>query len=99
MMFNAPRPLSLRAVLPDEVFVLQLRLRGILASDCSTNIFVTSKANSHARSRSPGEMGGIFDRELDSIYLGGGTPSVLAPDQLAALFRSVRQNFTVLPRC
>ena len=35
------------------------------------------------------EMGGIFERELDSIYLGGGTPSVLAPDQLAALFRAV----------
>jgi oxygen-independent coproporphyrinogen-3 oxidase len=43
------------------------------------------------------EMGGTFDRELDSIYLGGGTPSVLGPDQLAALFGSVRQNFTVLP--
>jgi oxygen-independent coproporphyrinogen-3 oxidase len=43
------------------------------------------------------EMGSILDRELDSIYLGGGTPSVLAPDQLAALFRSVRQNFSVLP--
>jgi oxygen-independent coproporphyrinogen III oxidase len=44
-----------------------------------------------------GEMGGVLDRELDSIYLGGGTPSVLAPDQLATLFQSVRQNFTVLP--
>jgi len=42
------------------------------------------------------EMGGIFERDLDSIYLGGGTPSVLAPDQLASLFRGVRQNFTVL---
>ena len=43
------------------------------------------------------EMGGHFDRQLDSIYLGGGTPSVLAPDQLATLFRSVRKNFEVLP--
>lgn len=43
------------------------------------------------------EMGGVFDRELDSIYLGGGTPSVLAPDQLSAIFRAVRQNFTVQP--
>src|SRR6185295_18530336 len=41
------------------------------------------------------EMGGHFDRHLDSIYLGGGTPSVLAPDQLATLFRSVRKNFEV----
>jgi putative oxygen-independent coproporphyrinogen III oxidase len=43
------------------------------------------------------EMGGQFEREVDSVYLGGGTPSVLAPDQLAALFRSIRQNFEVLP--
>lgn len=41
------------------------------------------------------EMGGRFEREVDSIYLGGGTPSVLAPDQLCRLFQSVRQNFTV----
>jgi len=44
-----------------------------------------------------GEMGGHFERNIDSVYLGGGTPSVLAPDQLAALFRSVRANFDVLP--
>jgi oxygen-independent coproporphyrinogen-3 oxidase len=43
------------------------------------------------------DMGGTFERDLDSIYLGGGTPSVLAPDQLSALFQSVRQNFAVLP--
>lgn len=43
------------------------------------------------------EMGGDFERELDSVYLGGGTPSVLAPDQLARLFRAVRDTFTVLP--
>ena len=43
------------------------------------------------------EMGGTFERDVDSVYLGGGTPSVLAPDQLATLFRSVRNNFNVLP--
>lgn len=42
-------------------------------------------------------MGAQFDRAADSIYLGGGTPSVLAPDQLETLFRSVRDNFTVAP--
>ncbi len=35
--------------------------------------------------------------EADSIYLGGGTPSVLAPDQLQRLFAAVRGKFTVLP--
>ena len=41
------------------------------------------------------EMGGQFEREVDSIYLGGGTPSVLAADQLEALFAAVRGNFAV----
>ncbi len=40
-------------------------------------------------------LGGRMDRRVDSIYLGGGTPSVLAPDQLRALFRAVEQNFDV----
>ncbi len=43
------------------------------------------------------EMGGILERDVDSVYLGGGTPSVLAPDQLAGLFRAVRDNFNLLP--
>ena len=32
---------------------------------------------------------------MDSIYLGGGTPSVLAPDQLERLFQTLRDNFDV----
>lgn len=42
-------------------------------------------------------LGGRFDRAVDSIYLGGGTPSVLAPAQLERLFRAVRDNFDVDP--
>ena len=41
------------------------------------------------------ELGGDFERGVDSIYLGGGTPSVLAPDQLERLFRAIRENFEV----
>ena len=40
-------------------------------------------------------LGGNFERGVDSIYLGGGTPSVLAPGQLERLFRAVRENFEV----
>lgn len=43
------------------------------------------------------EMGGQFEHEVDSVYLGGGTPSVLSPGQLCQLFHAVRQNFTVQP--
>ena len=40
-------------------------------------------------------VGGRLDRHVDSIYLGGGTPSVLSPDQLQMLFRAVRDSFDV----
>lgn len=41
------------------------------------------------------EVGGVLDGSVDSIYLGGGTPSVLAPDQLECIFGAVRDNFDV----
>jgi oxygen-independent coproporphyrinogen-3 oxidase len=41
--------------------------------------------------------GGRLDRTVDSVYLGGGTPSVLAPDQLERLFATVRTEFDVEP--
>ena len=34
-------------------------------------------------------------REVDTIYLGGGTPSILQPAQLEALFREVYRRFSV----
>jgi oxygen-independent coproporphyrinogen-3 oxidase len=43
------------------------------------------------------KVGGFFKPQIDSIYLGGGTPSVLAPDQLQALFAAVRDHFEVQP--
>jgi len=41
------------------------------------------------------ELGGALEPGVDAIYLGGGTPSVLAPDQLARIFRAVRETFDV----
>src|SRR5581483_10523225 len=43
------------------------------------------------------QMGGEFERDADSIYLGGGTPTVLDSQQLEHLFVTIRQNFRVLP--
>jgi len=43
------------------------------------------------------EMGGRFDREVDSIYLGGGTPTVLDAGQLSRMFDAVRSQFQVRP--
>ena len=41
------------------------------------------------------EMGAQIEREVDSIYLGGGTPTVLESGQLRRLFDGVRQQFSV----
>jgi oxygen-independent coproporphyrinogen-3 oxidase len=43
------------------------------------------------------QVGGCFEREVDSIYLGGGTPSILAPEQLKRIFASIGGSFTVQP--
>jgi oxygen-independent coproporphyrinogen III oxidase len=42
-------------------------------------------------------MGGIFDRNVDSIYLGGGTPTVLDSSQLRKIFNAIRHNFSIQP--
>lgn len=44
------------------------------------------------------DMGGQFERGVDSIYLGGGTPTILAGEDLARLFRALRQKFEVDPQ-
>lgn len=42
-------------------------------------------------------LGGQFNTEVDSIYLGGGTPSVLHVDQFNRVFSAVRSQFDVKP--
>ena len=41
------------------------------------------------------EMGGQMERVVDSIYLGGGTPTVLEAAQLERIFSAVRRRFEV----
>src|SRR6516225_8415219 len=41
------------------------------------------------------EMSGKIERQVDSIYLGGGTPTVLEPAQLRRMFDAVQANFSV----
>jgi putative oxygen-independent coproporphyrinogen III oxidase len=43
------------------------------------------------------QMGVRFDRTLDSIYLGGGTPTILDITELERLFVIISQNFELLP--
>jgi oxygen-independent coproporphyrinogen-3 oxidase len=43
------------------------------------------------------ESGAQFDPLLDSVYLGGGTPSILRPDQLDRLFAAIGRTFKLSP--
>ena len=37
------------------------------------------------------------DREVDTVYFGGGTPTLLSPDQFAKVFSALHESFTVSP--
>jgi oxygen-independent coproporphyrinogen-3 oxidase len=43
------------------------------------------------------QMGGRFECAVDSIYLGGGTPTLLDVAQLERVFVTIQQNFSVQP--
>jgi putative oxygen-independent coproporphyrinogen III oxidase len=40
-------------------------------------------------------LGGAFEESVDSVYLGGGTPSILEPSQLLRIFAAVRDEFAL----
>lgn len=42
-------------------------------------------------------LGCLLPENVDTIYLGGGTPSVLAGSQLERMFDAIRQQFSILP--
>jgi putative oxygen-independent coproporphyrinogen III oxidase len=44
------------------------------------------------------DLGVATPETVDSIYMGGGTPSLLPPEELKKLFFALRQEFKVLPR-
>ncbi len=42
-------------------------------------------------------VGGMFERSVESVFLGGGTPTILEPADLERMFGALRENFEVLP--
>jgi len=43
-------------------------------------------------------VGGRFERTVNSVFLGGGTPTILEPADLARMFAALRKNFDILPK-
>src|SRR6201981_1664695 len=54
-------------------------------------------ADLHSTPETAQKMGSRVEAEANSVYLGGGTPTVLDSQQLERLFVTVRQNFRLLP--
>src|SRR5882762_7754007 len=42
-------------------------------------------------------LGGRFEWSVDSVFLGGGTPTILEPADLERVFHALRENFEVAP--
>ncbi len=45
------------------------------------------------------ELGSIESRSLESVFIGGGTPSLLSPDSVARLIEGVRERVKLKPGC
>ena len=54
-------------------------------------------ADIHTTPETAHHMGGRLETDVDTLYLGGGTPTVLDSQQLERLFVTVRQEFRLLP--
>ncbi len=54
-------------------------------------------ADIHSTAQIAEQMGGRVESDVDSVYLGGGTPTILDCQQLERLFVTVRQNFRLRP--
>jgi len=48
-----------------------------------------------AMAETAARLGGSLPRRVDSVYFGGGTPSLLSPEQLGVIFAALRQGFEV----
>ncbi len=54
-------------------------------------------ADIHTTAQTAQQMGGRVEQDVDSVYLGGGTPTILDCQHLERLFVTMRQNFRLLP--
>jgi oxygen-independent coproporphyrinogen-3 oxidase len=50
----------------------------------------------HAQARAEA-VGGQFERAVDSVYLGGGTPTILPAEDMERLFSHLREGFAIAP--
>jgi hypothetical protein len=90
------RPLHFDSLLPVEVHLLQLRLGG-LPGKRTYPLCGPADSGLAAAGEWAARMGVQLPRRVDTVYLGGGTPSLLAPELLERLFAAMRAEFDFEP--
>ena len=84
-----------RPLLQDQVQLLQFRVRCFLACSVRKIRWLRVCAEIEQAAQTADQMGGLLDRAVDTIYFGGGTPTLLDVTQLERIFVTIRQNFSV----
>jgi putative oxygen-independent coproporphyrinogen III oxidase len=70
---------------------------GVFAHEMVAGYLERVCADIRSAQQTPSAMGGMLERKADSVYLGGGTPTTLAPAQLERIFETLRQEFEFDP--
>lgn len=69
---------------------------GVFSRDKMDSYVAQIEAEIAGTERLADGMGAQLERQVDSIYIGGGTPSTLAPGQLRRIFNAVHNQLEVL---
>jgi oxygen-independent coproporphyrinogen-3 oxidase len=68
---------------------------GVFAREKMTDYVERVCADLECAEQIAAEVGGVLERAVDSVYLGGGTPTTLAAAQLLRVFETLRRNFQI----
>jgi len=68
---------------------------GVFAREMAAGYVERLYADIRRAQQTASAMGGIIERKADSVYLGGGTPTTLAPAQIERIFAALRQEFEI----
>jgi len=68
---------------------------GVFAREMVAGYVERVCADIHLARQTASAMGGAIDRHADTVYLGGGTPTTLTPEQIERIFAALRQEFEI----
>ena len=91
------RRLRVRTLLPRQVQLLQLCLRCLLTPYASKRTSTKLCQEIAAAPSPPTRMQADFRLTVDTVYFGGGTPSLLEPSQLRRIFTALRRDLSYHP--